>query len=215
MADEGGVTVLLRAWAQGDEARSTTDPRHLRRAARLAAANMRRERAGHTLSPTGSGLRGVPQARRQRAPSLRGPGPVLRRGRPPHAAHPGRPRAPAYRDKRGGPDRPVTFDEEIISGDGPTSWSRSTTRWRRSPPSTSARRGWWRCHYFGGDGAQGNCRGALGPREHGGARFATRRGLAPSAPDGAGMKRMRVGRLHICPSVVVFASGPRSPLTRG
>ncbi len=113
-------TVLLRAWAQGDQsALDRLTPAVYDELRRLAGAYMRRERAGHTLSPTAL----VSEA-------------FLRLAGDEHPAYEDRVQFFAvaarhmrhilvdharrrHRDKRGGRDRPVTFDEEMISGERP------------------------------------------------------------------------------------------------
>src|SRR5580693_2437357 len=113
-------TVLLKAWAEGDQtALDRLTPAIYDELRRLAGSYMRRERAGHTLSPTElvseafvrlSG--GEPPAIEDRVQFFAVAARQMRHILVDHARR-------RHRDKRGGHDRPVTFDEETISGDRP------------------------------------------------------------------------------------------------
>jgi RNA polymerase sigma factor (TIGR02999 family) len=114
------VTVLLRAWAAGDrDALDRLTPLVYDELRRLAGAYLRRERSGHTLRPTElvseaflrlSGGEHPPYEDRVQffAVAAR----HMRRILVDHA----RRRTAA---KRGGAQRPVTFDEELVSGGRP------------------------------------------------------------------------------------------------
>jgi RNA polymerase sigma factor (TIGR02999 family) len=114
------VTVLLRAWAQGDqEAFDRLGPVIYDELRHLAGAYMRRERAGHTLTPTAlvseAFLRlagGEHPAYDDRVHFFAVAARHMRRILVDHAR-----RRPA--GKRGGRDRPVTFDEELVAGGRP------------------------------------------------------------------------------------------------
>lgn len=117
---DASVTVLLRAWAGGDRAAfDRLTPVIYGELRRLAGAYMRRERPGHTLSPTelvseaflrlAGGEHPVYEDRVQFfAVAAR----QMRRILVDHARR-------RSADKRGGHDRPVTFDESLHIGDQP------------------------------------------------------------------------------------------------
>ena len=117
---EASVTLLLRAWAQGDrEALDRLTPIVYGELRRLAGVCLRRERPGHTLSPTElvseAFLRladGQHPAYEDRVQFFAVAARHMRRILVDHA----RRRAA---DKRGGCDRPVTFDEALVSGERP------------------------------------------------------------------------------------------------
>jgi|SRR6185436_12925009 len=114
------VTLLLRAWAQGDrEAFDRLTPVVYDELRRLAGAYMRRERPDHTLSPTAlvseAFLRlvgGEHPAYEDRIQFFAVAARHMRRILVDHARH-------RTAQKRGGHDRPVAFDERLISGDRP------------------------------------------------------------------------------------------------
>jgi len=121
MAEEDApVTVLLQAWAQGDrEAFDRLTPVVYNELRRLAGAYMRRERAEHTLSPTAlvgeAFLRlvgGEHPAYEHRVQFFAVAARHMRRILVDHARR-------RTAEKRGGRDRPVTFDEGLIAGDRP------------------------------------------------------------------------------------------------
>ena len=117
---EASVTLLLRAWAHGDrEALDRLTPIVYGELRRLAGVCLRRERPGHTLSPTElvseAFLRladGQHPAYEDRVQFFAVAARHMRRILVDHA----RGRAAA---KRGGRDRPVTFDEGLVSGERP------------------------------------------------------------------------------------------------
>ena len=117
---EASVTLLLRAWAQGDrEALDRLTPIVYGELRRLAGVCLRRERPGHTLNPTElvseAFLRlaaGQHPAYEDRVQFFAVAARHMRRILVDHA----RRRAA---DKRGGCDRPVTFDEGLVSGERP------------------------------------------------------------------------------------------------
>jgi RNA polymerase sigma factor (TIGR02999 family) len=120
MADEGGVTVLLQAWAKGDQgALAQLTPAVYGELKRLAAANMRRERPGHTLSPTALvseaflRLAGGDVSFQDRIQFFALAASHMRRILVDHARR-------RTAGKRGGRDRPVTLNEEICSGERPS-----------------------------------------------------------------------------------------------
>ena len=111
------ITILLQAWAQGDRAAfdrlTLVVYGELRR---LAGAYLRRERPGHTLSPTElvseAFLRlvgGEHPTYEHRVQFFAVAARHMRRILVDHARR-------RTADKRGGGDRPVTFDEELIGG---------------------------------------------------------------------------------------------------
>src|SRR3954469_25938159 len=114
------VTLLLRAWAQGD--RSAFDrltPVVYGELRRLAAAYMRRERPDHTLTPTAlvseAFLRlvgGEHPAYEDRVQFFAVAARQMRRILVDHARR-------RTADKRGRDARPVTFDEELTFSDQP------------------------------------------------------------------------------------------------
>lgn len=113
-------TVLLRAWAEGDEtALDRLTPAVYDELRRLAGAYMRKERPGHTLSPTElvseAFLRlagGEHPAYEDRVHFFAVAARHMRRILVDHARR-------RTADKRGGRDRPVTLDEELIAGERP------------------------------------------------------------------------------------------------
>jgi len=117
---DASVTSLLQAWAEGD--RSALD--RLTSAVydelrRLAAAYLRRERPDHTLSPTAlvseAFLRlagGEHPAYEHRVQFFAVAARHMRRILVDHARR-------RTAEKRGGRDRPVTFDEGLVAGDRP------------------------------------------------------------------------------------------------
>ena len=117
---EASVTLLLRAWAQGDrEALDRLTPIVYGELRRLAGVCLRRERPGHTLSPTElvseAFLRladGQHPAYEDRVQFFAVAARHMRRILVDHA----RERAA---DKRGGGDRPEAFDEALITVDRP------------------------------------------------------------------------------------------------
>jgi RNA polymerase sigma factor (TIGR02999 family) len=117
---EQPITLLLRAWALGDEAAlDRLVPVIYDHLHRLAAAAMRRERPGHTLSPTAlvaeAFLRlagGEHPTYDDRVQFFALAALQMRRVLVDHA----RRRAAG---KRGGGDRPVTFDEGLYADDRP------------------------------------------------------------------------------------------------
>lgn len=118
--DRPPITVLLRAWAQGDRAAlDRLTPVIYDELRRLARAYMRRERTGHTLSPTALvseaflRLAGSEQPTYEdRVHFLSMAARHMRRVLVDHA----RKRAA---DKRGGGDLTVTLDEGLVSGGRP------------------------------------------------------------------------------------------------
>jgi RNA polymerase sigma factor (TIGR02999 family) len=121
MADEVPVTMLLQAWAQGDRhALDQLTPVIYGELRRLAAANMRRERPGHTLSPTAlvseaflklAGGGQFPFQDRVQFFALAAS--HMRRILVDHARR-------RTAGKRGGKERAVTLDEEVCAGEPPT-----------------------------------------------------------------------------------------------
>jgi RNA polymerase sigma factor (TIGR02999 family) len=117
---DASVTVLLRAWADGDRAAfDRLTPLIYGELRRLAGAAMRRERPGHTLSPTElvseAFLRlagGEHPAYGDRVQFFAVAAQQMRRILVDHARR-------RTADKRGGHDRPVTFDEHLHVGDQP------------------------------------------------------------------------------------------------
>ncbi|APR78716.1 Hypothetical protein A7982_04063 [Minicystis rosea] len=113
-------TVLLHAWSRGDEeALEQLAPLIYDELHRLAGGYLRRERAGHTLTPTAlvseAFLRlcgGDHPAYEGRVQFFAVAARHMRRILVDHA----RKRAA---EKRGGRDRPVTFDDALMSGDRP------------------------------------------------------------------------------------------------
>jgi RNA polymerase sigma-70 factor, ECF subfamily len=118
--ENASFTVLLRAWSEGDaSALDRLTPVLYGELRRLAAGYMRRERPGHTLSPTAlvseAYLRlagGEHPAYEDRVQFFAVAARHMRHILVDHARR-------RHRDKRGGRDRPVTFDEEVISGERP------------------------------------------------------------------------------------------------
>ncbi len=114
------VTVLLQAWAGGDRAAfDRLTPMIYGELRRLAGAYMRRERPGHTLSPTElvaeAFLRlvgGEHPAYDDRVQFFAVAACQMRRVLVDHARR-------RTADKRGGHARPVTFDESLHLGDQP------------------------------------------------------------------------------------------------
>ena len=146
------VTQLLQAWSRGEE--SALDKlvplvyRDLHLRARRCMAG---ERVEHSLQTTAliheAYLKLVgpsPVAWESRGHFFAVAARVMRRVLVDHAR--------ARRSlKRGGEGRPVELDEEVLVAGGRTATSsRSTTRSRRSPCSTSARPASWRCATSGG-----------------------------------------------------------------
>jgi RNA polymerase sigma-70 factor, ECF subfamily len=119
-AGDPPVTVLLQAWAQGDQgAFDRLMPMIYGELRGLAGAYLRRERPGHTLSPTElvseAFLRlsaGQHPAYEDRIQFFAAAARSMRRILVDHARR-------RTADKRGGPDRPVTFDEGLVSGERP------------------------------------------------------------------------------------------------
>jgi RNA polymerase sigma factor (TIGR02999 family) len=119
MAD-APFTLLLRAWSEGDAAAlDRLTPVIYDELRRLAGAYMRRERTGHTLSPTAlvaeAYLRlagGEHPPYEDRVQFFAVAARHMRRILVDHARR-------RHREKRGGHDRAVTFDEETISGERP------------------------------------------------------------------------------------------------
>lgn len=117
---EASVTVLLRAWADGDRAAfDRLTPMIYGELRRLAGASMRRERPSHTLSPTElvaeAFLRlvgGEHPAYEDRVQFFAVAARQMRRILVDHARR-------RTADKRGGGARPVTFDEELAVSDQP------------------------------------------------------------------------------------------------
>lgn len=117
---DASVTVLLQAWAGGDrEAFDRLTPMIYGELRRLARAYMRRERPGHTLSPTElvaeALLRlvgGEQPAYEHRVQFFAVAAQQMRRVLVDHARR-------RTADKRGGHERPVTFDESLHVGDQP------------------------------------------------------------------------------------------------
>jgi RNA polymerase sigma factor (TIGR02999 family) len=121
VAADAPVTVLLRAWAQGDRgALDQLTPVVYGELRRLAAANMRRERPGHTLSPTAL----VSEAFLRLAGGGKFPLPDRIQFFALAASHMRRILVDHARrrtaGKRGGHERPVTLNEEVCSGDRPS-----------------------------------------------------------------------------------------------
>jgi RNA polymerase sigma factor (TIGR02999 family) len=121
MATSGApVTVLLQAWARGDQgALDELTPLIYAELRRLAGARLRRERPGHTLSPTELVseafvrlVGGEHPAYEDRVHFFAVAARHMRRILVDHARR-------RTADKRGGRDRPVTFDEGLIAGDRP------------------------------------------------------------------------------------------------
>ena len=114
------VTALIKAWVQGDAgALDRLAPLIYDQLHRLAAACMRRERPGHTLSPTAlvseAFLRlagGEHPTYDDRVQFFAVAARHMRRILVDHARR-------RTAGKRGGRDRPVTFDEGLYSGDRP------------------------------------------------------------------------------------------------
>jgi RNA polymerase sigma factor (TIGR02999 family) len=114
------VTALIRAWVQGDGgALDRLAPMIYDQLHRLAAACMRRERPGHTLSPTAlvseAFLRlagGEHPTYDDRVQFFAVAARHMRRILVDHARR-------RTAGKRGGHDRPVTFDEGLYAGDRP------------------------------------------------------------------------------------------------
>lgn len=114
------VTLLLRAWTDGDQsALERLTPIVYDELHRLAASHMRREHPGHTLSPTAlvseAFLRlagDEPPAYEDRVHFFAVAARHMRRILVDHARRRGA-------GKRGGHDRPITFDESLISIDRP------------------------------------------------------------------------------------------------
>lgn len=114
------VTLLLRAWAEGDrDAFDRLTPVVYDELHRLAGAYMRRERPDHTLTPTAlvseAFLRlvgGTHPAYEDRVQFFAVAARHMRRILVDHARR-------RTAEKRGGLDRPVVFDEGLISGDRP------------------------------------------------------------------------------------------------
>lgn len=119
MAD-APVTHLLRAWSAGDEgALDRLIPVVYDELRRLAAGHMRRERPGHTLTPTAlvseAFLRlsgGEHPTYEDRVQFFAVAARHMRRILVDHARR-------RTAGKRGGRDRPVTLDEEMVSGSRP------------------------------------------------------------------------------------------------
>jgi RNA polymerase sigma factor (TIGR02999 family) len=110
------ITALLHAWAQGDRgALDRLTPLIYDELHRLASGYMRRERPDHTLSPTDliseAFLRlvgGEHPAYEHRVQFFSVAARHMRRILIDHARR-------RMADKRGGHDRPVTFDEELVA----------------------------------------------------------------------------------------------------
>jgi RNA polymerase sigma factor (TIGR02999 family) len=119
-ASDASVTVLLRAWADGDrEAFNRLTPMIYGELRRIAGASMRRERSGHTLSPTElvseAFLRlsgGEHPAYEDRIQFFAVAARQMRRILVDHARR-------RTANKRGGVARPVTFDEALTFSDQP------------------------------------------------------------------------------------------------
>ncbi len=118
---DASVTVLLQAWARGDrDAFDRLTPLIYDELHRLAGAYLRRERPDHTLSPTDlvseAFLRlvgGEHPAYEHRVQFFAVAARHMRRILVDHARR-------RTADKRGGRDRPVTFDERLVAGDRPS-----------------------------------------------------------------------------------------------
>jgi RNA polymerase sigma-70 factor, ECF subfamily len=118
--EDAPVTLLLRAWAQGDrDAFDRLTPVVYDELHRLAGIYMRRERRDHTLSPTAlvseAFLRlveGQHPVYEDRVQFFAVAAHHMRRILVDHARR-------RTARKRGGHDRPVPFDEELIPGDRP------------------------------------------------------------------------------------------------
>lgn len=121
MADGAqAVTILLRRWAAGDgDALHRLAPIVFDELRRLASAHMRRERAGHTLSPTDlvseAFLRLSAGEQPEYADRVHFFALAAREMRRVLVDHARRRSA----GKRGGKGRPVTFDEALYAGDRP------------------------------------------------------------------------------------------------
>jgi RNA polymerase sigma factor (TIGR02999 family) len=119
-AGDASITALLHAWAQGDrDAFDRLTPLIYGELHRLAGAYLRRERSGHTLSPTElvseAFLRlvgGEHPAYEHRVQFFAVAARHMRRLLIDHARR-------RTAGKRGGRDRPVTFDEALVAGDRP------------------------------------------------------------------------------------------------
>ncbi|MEZ4450516.1 MAG: ECF-type sigma factor [Nannocystaceae bacterium] len=118
--EDEGVTGLLRAWSQGD--RSSLDrvtPRIYGELRRIAAAQMRRERDDHTLSPTEVIHEAFVRLAGAEQPSIQDRIHFLaiaaRQMRHILVDHARRRAA----DKRGGPARPIPFEEASFVTDRP------------------------------------------------------------------------------------------------
>jgi RNA polymerase sigma factor (TIGR02999 family) len=119
-AGDAPVTVLLRAWAEGDQgALERLTPAVYGELRRLAGAYLRRERPGHTLKPTElvseAFLRlagGEHPSYEDRVQFFAVAARHMRRILVDHARR-------RTAQKRGGRDRAVTFDEGLVSGDRP------------------------------------------------------------------------------------------------
>jgi RNA polymerase sigma factor (TIGR02999 family) len=119
-AADASVTDLLQAWARGDRnAFDRLTPLVYGELQRLAGAYMRRERPDHTLSPTElvseAFLRlvgGEHPAYEHRVQFFAVAARHMRRILIDHARR-------RTAGKRGGRDRPVTFDEGLVAGDRP------------------------------------------------------------------------------------------------
>jgi RNA polymerase sigma-70 factor (ECF subfamily) len=119
-AEDKPVTILLRAWSQGDRAAlDRLTPLVYDELHRLAAIYMRRERPGHTFSPTAlvseaflrlAGDEQLPVGDRVQFFALAAS--HMRRILVDHARR-------RSAGKRGGKDRPVTFDEALVPDERP------------------------------------------------------------------------------------------------
>jgi RNA polymerase sigma factor (TIGR02999 family) len=120
MAERESVTVLLSAWRAGDRAAlERATPLVYDELRRVAAAYMRRERAGHTLSAADLVAEAFMRLTRGEQPEYESrvqfyavAARHMRRILVDHARQ-------RTADKRGGRDRPVTLDESAVSGERP------------------------------------------------------------------------------------------------
>jgi RNA polymerase sigma factor (TIGR02999 family) len=117
---KGSVTGLLRAWHGGDEtALAELVPAVYDELRRMAAAHMRRERPGHTLSPTALVSEAFLRLTGSEHPAWEDKvhffAIAARYMRQILVDHSRRRAA----GKRGGGARPVTFDEALVAGDRP------------------------------------------------------------------------------------------------
>jgi len=120
MVASAGVTILLRAWTEGDEdALERLTPLVYEELRRLAGAYMRRERSGHTLTPTElvseAFLRlagGEQPAFQDRVQFFAIAARQMRHILVDHARR-------RTADKRGGKEQAVTLDEDLTSVERP------------------------------------------------------------------------------------------------